>query len=337
MAVELLESSVVFGEVFAECDRVLGALTGWSVVDVVRGVVGAPSLERIEVLQPVLFAVQVSLARLWGSVGVVPAAVVGHSQGEVAAAYVAGALSLEDAARVVVRRSDLFARELVGRGAVASVALGAVEVEERLAGWGGRLSVAGRNGPAAVTVAGEVAALEEFVASCRGEGVRARVLGSTVASHSVQVDALRGRIVELFADIVPRASRVPMYSTVTGRVIDTVGLDAGYWFDNARRPVDYEGAVRALVADGFRFFVESSAHPVLTVGTQATCEDVGVEVVAVGSLRRGEGGLGRFVASVAEAFTRGLVVDWAGLLVGGRRVELPTYAFQRRRFWLEDA
>ncbi|MFF2851895.1 type I polyketide synthase [Streptomyces sp. NPDC058001] len=337
MAVELLDSSLVFGEVFAECDRVLGGLTGWSAVDVVRGAAGAPSLERIEVLQPVLFAVQVSLAVLWRSMGVEPAAVVGHSQGEIAAAHVAGGLSLEDAARLVVWRSALFAEALVGHGAVASVALGADEVQARLAGWDGRLSLAGRNGPAAVTVAGEVAALEEFVAACHEDQVRARIIGSTVASHCAQVDPLRERILELFADIIPRASRVPMYSTVTGQEIDTTRLDAEYWFENARRPVNYEGAVRALLADGFRFFVENSAHPVLTVGTQATCEDAGVEVVAVGSLRRDEGGMDRFLTSVAEAFTRGLAVDWAGLLAGGRRVELPTYAFQRRRFWLEDA
>ncbi|MFF2851893.1 SDR family NAD(P)-dependent oxidoreductase, partial [Streptomyces sp. NPDC058001] len=337
MAVELLESSVVFGEAFAECDRVLGASTGWSVADVVRGAVGAPSLERIEVLQPVLFAVQVSLAALWRSMGVEPAAVVGHSQGEVAAAHVAGGLTLEDAARLVVWRSGLFAEALVGHGAVASVALDAEAVEGRLAGLDGRLSLAGRNGPGAVTVAGEVAALEEFVAACHEDQVRARILGSTVASHSAQVDPLRERILELFADIIPRASRVPMYSTVTGEVIDTAELDAEYWFENARRPVNYEGAVRALLADGFRFFVENSAHPVLTVGTEATCEDAGVEAVAVGSLRRGEGGMDRFLTSVAEAFTRGLAVDWAGLLAGGRRVELPTYAFQRRRFWLEEA
>ncbi|WP_307839811.1 acyltransferase domain-containing protein [Streptomyces sp. MBT49] len=122
--------------------------------------------------------------------------------------------------------------------------------------------VAGRNGPGAVTVAGEVAALEEFVASCKGEGVRARVVGSTVASHCGQVDPLRGRILELFADVRPVRGRVPFYSTVSGGVCETTELTAGYWFENARRPVDFEGAVRALLADGYRFFVECSAHPV---------------------------------------------------------------------------
>ncbi|WP_435856871.1 SDR family NAD(P)-dependent oxidoreductase, partial [Streptomyces longwoodensis] len=341
MAVGLLDAAPVFARRFAECDAALGEFVDWSVTDVLRGAPGAPSVERIEVLQPVLFAVNVSLAALWESVGVVPSAVVGHSQGEIAAALVAGALSLRDAARIVVLRSALFAEELVGRGAVASVALSAGEVQERLARWGDRLVIAGRNGPGAVTVAGEVAALEEFVASCKADDVRARVVGSTVASHCAQVDPLRERILEMFADVVPVRGRVPFYSTVTGGVQDTTGLTAEYWFANARRPVDFEGAVRALLEDGYRFFVESSAHPVLVMGVDATSDDAGVTAVALGSLRRDEGGPARFLTSVAEGFTRGLPgVDWRAVLAGtGARtlLDLPTYPFQRRRYWLEPA
>nr|WP_086859593.1 type I polyketide synthase [Streptomyces milbemycinicus] len=338
MAAELLDSSPVFAERFAECDAVLRAHVEWSALDVVRGASGAPSLERIEVLQPVLFAVNVSLAALWRAVGVEPAAVVGHSQGEIAAACVAGVLSLEDAARFVVLRSALFADELVGKGAVASVTLSAEAVEERLAAWDGRLVIAGRNGPGAVTVAGEVAALEEFVAGCQAEEIRARVVGSTVASHCAQVDPLRDRILEMFADVAPRRGEVPFYSTVTGSALETTELGAEYWFRNARQPVDFEGAVRALLADGFRFFVESSAHPVLTMGAQATFEDAEVDAVAIGSLRRDEGGAERFLTSMAEGYVRGLPVDWEALFAGtdARRVELPTYAFQRQRYWLDD-
>ncbi|QEU89615.1 SDR family NAD(P)-dependent oxidoreductase [Streptomyces kanamyceticus] len=339
MARELLDSSPVFAERFAECDAALRGHVDWSATDVVRGVANAPALERIEVLQPVLFAVNLSLAALWRSVGVEPAAVVGHSQGEIAAAQVAGALSLEDAARIVVLRSALFAEELVGRGAVASVALSADTVAERLAEWEGRIVIAGRNGPGAVTVAGEVAALEEFVARCAEEDIRARVVGSTVASHCAQVDPLRERILELFADVAPDRSRIPFYSTVTGGALDTTRLTAEYWFDNARQPVNFEGTVHALLADGFRFFVESSAHPVLTTGMQATFEDAATDAVAVGSLRRDEGGTHRFLTSLAEGYVRGLPgVDWTAVFAdsGARRVELPTYAFQRSRYWLDD-
>ncbi|CAL9357730.1 Narbonolide_10-deoxymethynolide synthase PikA2, modules 3 and 4 [Streptomyces sp. enrichment culture] len=357
MAAELLDSSPVFAARFAECDEALRRHLDWSVTDVVRGVASAPSMERIEVLQPALFAVHVSLAAVWTAAGVAPAAVVGHSQGEIAAAYVAGALTLQEAARIVVLRSALFAEELVGKGAVASVAASADVVEKRLAAWDGRLAVAGRNGPAASAVAGEEAALAEFVAGCEADGLRARIVGSTVASHCAQVDPLRDRILAMFADVRPRRSAIPFYSTVTGGVFDTAGLDAEYWFSNARRPVDFEAAVRELLADGFGFFVESSAHPVLLTAMQQLFEDAGAEAVAVGSLRRGEGGAPRMLASLAEGHVGGLPVDWSAVLAGTADsagaagvagaagaadgpelptvADLPTYAFQHRHYWLE--
>ncbi|MFI2669260.1 type I polyketide synthase, partial [Streptomyces albidoflavus] len=338
MAAELLDTSPVFAARMAEVDAALGQFVDWSVTDVLREAPQAPSMDRIEILQPVLFAVNVALAALWQASGVRPDAVVGHSQGEIAAAHVAGALTLEDAARLIVLRSALFARELVGNGAVASVALPEDEVRQRLARWEGRLVVAGRNGPRAVTVAGDVPALEEFVDSCHADDVRARVVGATVASHCAQVDPLREEILELFADIAPRKGDVPFYSTVTAERQDTEGLTAQYWFDNARQPVDFEGAVRTLLADGFRFFVESSAHPVLTTGLQATFEDARTEAVALGSLRRAEGGPDRFLTSLAEGYVRGLPgVDWKAWFTGtdARPADLPTYAFQRRRYWLD--
>ncbi|MEU1056800.1 beta-ketoacyl synthase N-terminal-like domain-containing protein [Streptomyces sp. NPDC005876] len=337
MAVELLDSSPVFAARLAECARAVEAHVEWRVLDVLREVEGAPSMRRIEVVQPVLFAVMVSLAELWRACGVVPAAVVGHSQGEIAAACVSGALSLADAARLVVARSQLFADELVGRGAVASVALGRAEIEERLAPFGERLSVAGVNGPRAVTVAGEEAALDRLVAGLEADGVRARVVPATVASHCAQVDRLRDRIADLLGFVRPRAGSVPLYSTVTGDVLDGSELDAGYWFDNCRRPVAFEPVVRSLLADGFRVFVESSAHPVLTWGVLDTAEEAGEEVAAVGSLRRGEGGPQRFCASLGEAWARGVDVDWPAVFAGrdARVVDLPTYAFQHRRYWLD--
>ncbi|MFI5967892.1 polyketide synthase dehydratase domain-containing protein, partial [Streptomyces asoensis] len=138
----------------------------------------------------------------------------------------------------------------------------------------------------------------------------------------------------------PVRGRVPFYSTVSGGVCESTELSAGYWFENARRPVDFEGAVRALLADGFRFFVECSAHPVLVMGVDATSEDAGTDAVALGSLRRDEGGAERFLTSVAEGHVRGLPgIDWRAVLAGtgAARVELPTYPFQRTRYWLEPA
>ncbi|MFE2513764.1 acyltransferase domain-containing protein, partial [Streptomyces naganishii] len=266
MAAGLLDASPVFAARIGECAAALEPFTDWSLVDVLRQAPGAPSLERVDVVQPALFAMMVSLAELWRSVGVEPAAVVGHSQGEIAAACVAGVLSLEDAARVVVLRSQAIGRVLAGLGGMVSVALPVAAVRERIAAWGeDRISVAAVNGPSSVVVSGEPQALEELLAACEADGVRARRVPVDYASHSAQVDLLRNELLGLLAGVTPRAAQVPFFSTVTGEWVEGPELSASYWFENLRRTVELEGAVRSLLEQGFGAFVECSAHPVLAV------------------------------------------------------------------------
>ncbi|MFD5453441.1 SDR family NAD(P)-dependent oxidoreductase, partial [Streptomyces sp. NPDC127100] len=339
MAAELLDSSPVFAERMAECAMALDPYVDWSLTHVLRDTDADAWLSQVDVVQPVLWAVMVSLAEVWRSVGVEPAAVIGHSQGEIAAACVAGALSLEDAARVVALRSKAIGA-LSGRGGMVSVSLSADEVGERLSAWGGRLSVAAVNGPAVVVVSGDADALDELLASCEADGVRARRVAVDYASHCAHVEEIEDVLLRDLAGISPRAATVPFYSTVTGGVLDTSSLDAGYWYRNLRQTVRFAETLRALLDDGFCLFVESSAHPVLTMGVEQTAEEhINTSVTAVGSLRRGEGGLGRFLTSAAEAFVGGAAVDWAGVFTGtgARRVKLPTYAFQHQRYWVEPS
>nr|WTA24006.1 SDR family NAD(P)-dependent oxidoreductase [Streptomyces sp. NBC_00853] len=339
MAVGLLESSPVFAARVGECAKALEPFTDWSLTDVLRGVEGAPSLDRVDVVQPALFAVMVSLAEVWRAAGVRPGAVIGHSQGEIAAACVAGILSLEDAARVVALRSQAIGRVLAGLGGMVSVPLPAKEVRERIAPWGEeRISVAAVNGPSSVVVSGEVQALEELLAACEADGVRAKRIAVDYASHSAQVELLREELDTLLAPIVPQAAEVPFLSTVTGEWVSGTELDAGYWFRNLRQTVELEQATRTLLDQGFGVFVESSPHPVLTVGMQETVEDAGREAAVLGSLRRNEGGLERFWLSLGEAYVRGVAVDWDAVFAGtgAQRLDLPTYAFQQEHFWLES-
>ncbi|AMB20393.1 type I polyketide synthase [Streptomyces sp. Mg1] len=338
MATGLLESSAAFASRMDACAKALEPFTGWSLIDVLRGVEGAPTLDRVDVVQPALFAVMVSLAEVWRSAGVRPEAVIGHSQGEIAAACVAGILSLEDAARVVALRSQAIGRVLAGRGGMVSVPLPAAEVRERIALWGEeRISVAAVNGPSSVVVSGEVQALDELLAACEADGIRARRIAVDYASHSAQVELLRDELAELLAPIAPRTAEVPFLSTVTGEWVEGPELDAGYWFRNLRQTVELEQATRTLLDQGFGVFIESSPHPVLTVGMQETVEDAGREAAVLGSLRRNEGGLERFWLSLGEAFVRGVAVDWDAVFAGtgAQRVDLPTYAFQRDRYWIE--
>ena len=339
MGRDLAAASPVFAARLAECGRALAPHVGWDLGQVLAGAPGAPGLDRADVVQPALWAVMVSLAAAWQAAGITPDAVAGHSQGEIAAACVAGILSLEDAAKVVALRSRAL-MVLAGRGGMISVAEPAARVRERIGRWGDRLAVAAVNGPAATVVSGDPAALEELAAACQAEAVRAKVLPVDYASHSVQVEAIREEILAGLAGITPGPAAVPMVSALTGQPLDGPQAGAGYWYDSLRAPVDFDRAVRVLGEAGHQVFIEVSPHPVLTAAITGTLEDAAAApapVTVTGTLRRDDGGPARFLASLAQAHVRGVRVDWAAVLGGGRRVDLPTHAFQPQRFWPQAA
>ena len=337
MGRELAAASPVFAARLAECAQALSAHVDWSLDDVLAGVEGAPSLDRVDVVQPVLWAVMVSLAEVWSAAGVDPDAVVGHSQGEIAAACVAGILSLADAAKVVALRSRAL-RALSGRGGMLSVAEPVEAAQARLVAWDGRLTVAAVNGPDATVVSGDPDALEQLAAECERDGVRARILPVDYASHSPQVDAIRDEVRTALAGITPRPARVPMVSAMTGEFLDGSGAGADYWYDSLRAPVRFSAAIEALGRAGYRVFVESSPHPVLVAAITGTLEQAdggtsGRAPVVAGTLRRDDGGPARVLRSLAEVYVHGLEVDWAAVLPSGRRVDLPTYAFEHQHYW----
>ncbi|WP_370685163.1 acyltransferase domain-containing protein, partial [Streptomyces sp. MnatMP-M27] len=249
----------------------------------------------------------------------------------------AGGLSLEDGARVVALRSQAIARGLAGHGGMMSVSLPVEEVRERIAAWDGRISVAAVNGPGAIVVSGEPDALRELQAECEAEGVRAKLIPVDYASHSAQVEQIHDELLRILAPIRPRTSRTLFHSTVTGEPLDTAGLDAAYWARNLRETVRLEEATRALLTGGHRLFVEVSPHPVLAAAMEATVEAADGSAAVIGTLRREEGGPERMLLSLAQAYVHGAEADWRGLFAGrgARRVDLPTYAFQRARHWVE--
>ncbi|RPF25314.1 candicidin polyketide synthase FscB [Streptomyces sp. Ag109_G2-6] len=329
MAVELLDSSPVFAARIAECEAALAPYVDWSLTEVLRS---DDPLERVDVVQPVLFAVMVALAEVWKSYGVEPAAVIGHSQGEIAAACVAGALSLEDAAKVVALRSRAI-DAIAGLGGMVSVSLPAADAAERIAAsFGDRLAVAAVNGPSSTVVSGDADACAELVTVLEAEGVRARRVAVEYASHCSHVEKLEAELADLLSGLNPRQAAVPMYSTLTGELLDGTELDGGYWYRNLRNTVLFEQAVKAALADGHRLFIESSPHPVLAVGLAE------MDALAVGTLRRDEGDLRRLYTSLAEAWVSGVGVDWTAVFdgTGAQRTDLPTYAFQHRRYWLDE-
>ena len=338
MATELMAVSPVFRASIEQVEAALAPLVDWSLTEVLLG--DGSAFDGVRVLQPVLFAVMVSLAALWRSLGVEPSAVVGHSQGEIAAAYVAGILSLEDAVRVSVLRAHVM-YQIAEVGSMVSLFASEERAQQLIDRIGGRLYIAAVNGPATVAISGEWSKLDRLMELCEAEGVRARRIAAAYPSHSPEVEVLEAEVVETLASVVPRQGQVPMLSTATGAWMSGPEVDAAYWYANLRWPVRYADAVKTLTGNGHRIFLEISAHPVLGPATQDTIEAIGVDAIALGTLRRNEGGPARFLRSAAEAFVQGVDVDWARLLPADTltpaalaRVALPTYAFHHQDFWL---
>ncbi|WP_406397037.1 type I polyketide synthase [Streptomyces uncialis] len=325
-----------FTEQLARCARALEPHTDFALLDVLRAAPGAPGLDRVDVVQPALWAVLVSLAELWRAHGFEPGMVIGHSQGEIAAATSIGALSVDDGARVVALRSRAI-RRLSG-GGMMSVGAPADVVTERLASVDG-VGIAALNGPRSVVVSGTARGLEALRASLDADGYRTKLLPVGYASHSAAVDGLRDEILDALAPIRPVSTATLFLSTLTGEAMDTAGLDADYWFRSLRRPVRFMDATRQALARDCALFVECSPHPVLVGGIEETVEEAERDAAVVGTLRRDDGGPDRFLRSVAEAFTAGAAIDWDihCAVPGARTTDLPTYAFQRRRHWLGGA
>ncbi|MEU7359574.1 SDR family NAD(P)-dependent oxidoreductase [Streptomyces olivaceoviridis] len=333
MAADLLDTSAEFAARMADCAAALAPVTDWDLIETVRA---RQPLERVDVVQPVLWAIMVSLAEVWRAHGVRPAAVIGHSQGEIAAACVAGALSLADGARVVALRSQAIARELSGRGGMMSVALPEARVRELMGRYDGRVAVAAVNGASSVVLSGDAEALDELRETIVAGGDRAKRLPVDYASHCAHVESIRERLLADLAGIRARPAEVPFYSTVTGARLDTTRLDAGYWYTNLRQSVLFEPAIRTLLDAGYGVFVECGPHPVLLHSIEETADAAGADVTGLGSLRRDDGGPERVLTALGEAFVAGVPVDWSAVFGGMpvRAADLPTYAFQRERYWL---
>ena len=336
MGRELLQQSVVFREAIAQCDQVIKRWADWSLLEQLSLKEEAPAyrLNEISVIQPALFAMEVALAAVWQSWGVVASAVLGHSMGEVAAAYIAGVLSLDDAVRVVCKRSQLM-HHTSGQGAMAVIGLPFKEVEKSLQGYEGTLSVAVQNSPKSTVVAGNPDALELFMETLRSRDIFCRLIKVDVASHSPQMDLIRPELVESLQDIQPHAATIPFYSTVTLDICDGELLNAEYWGSNLRQPVRFSETVQRLLEDEHVIFIEMSPHPILLSSIEET--RIAVERTAYGfaSLRRDQPELATMLGEVGSLYTLGYDMDWNKLYSYGEIVSLPTYPWQRERYWFE--
>ncbi|MEZ4454016.1 MAG: acyltransferase domain-containing protein, partial [Nannocystaceae bacterium] len=286
MGLALARREAVFRDALEACDAALRPLLGAPLWDLLEAPATASRLTGdVTAIQPAIFAVQVALAALWRSWGVEPAALVGHSMGEIAAAQVAGALSLVDAARVVGVRSRLV-RLVRGRGGMAVVDWPADEVEAALGGDAGQVSIAAINGPRSTVLSGASGPLERVAGRLERAGAFVRAVKVDYASHSPEMDPLLPALERALEGLAPAAAALPLRSTVTLRDVDGRDLDAAYWARNLRAPVRLWDAVAALAAEGHGVFLEVSPHPVLTPVLAAGAATLARPFVAIPLMRR---------------------------------------------------
>ncbi len=336
MGRELLAEEPLFRKTIEECDKLLGRYADWSILEELTTDEACSRLQETAIAQPALFSLQVALAALWKSWGIEPEAVVGHSVGEAAAAHVAGALSLEDAVRVIFHRGrcmDLAS----SKGRMLAVGLTMSEAEREIQGYQGRVSLAAINSPSSATLSGEPESLEQISWSLEQKGIFCKFLQVNYAFHSAQMEPIRGNLLESLDGLQPRHPVLPIISTVTGKPMEGRCFDRDYWWQNVRQRVRFAEAVGWLIERDYDAFLELSPHPVLSSSITECLLQQDRKGTVLPSLRRHEEERAVMLSSLGELYTMGHAIDWQRLWSGGgRRVYLPRYPWQRQHYWHES-
>jgi acyl transferase domain-containing protein/acyl carrier protein len=334
MGVELLAAEPVFASTIAQVEPLIAAESGFSVTEAMTAPETVTGIDRV---QPTIFAMQVALAATMKSYGVVPGAVIGHSLGEVAAAVVAGALSLEGGVRVICRRSTLCLR-LAGGGAMASVELPVQQVLSQLADRGiNDVVVAVVASPSSTVIGGAAAPVRELVAGWEQREVMAREVNVDVASHSPQVDPILDELADVLGDLEPSTPTIPYYSATSIDPREEPYCDADYWVENLRQMVRFAAAVQAALEDGYRVFGELSPHPLLTRAVEQTALSHETPVAALAGLRRQQPLPHGLRGLLGDLHAAGSAVDFSVLYPAGHLVDAPLPAWTHRQLILRPS
>ncbi len=317
-------------------DAALRPLVGWSVTSVLQSVEPANLFDRTEIAQPALFAVQIAMLEWLEAHGIEADAVLGHSVGEVSAAYAAGILSLAEACRVIAERSGAQGRT-AGTGRMAALGLSPEKAALAIAPYRDRLTIAAVNSPRSVTIAGDAAAIGALGAELEPNQIFFRPLDLDYAFHSRCMDPIREQILDRLDGLAPRDGRRRFVSTVTGTTIEGRRLDAAYWWDNIRKPVQFAPAITSLEAEGFNVFLEIGPHPILDRYLRECFRASGGQGVSISTLRRHEPERDALWLALGRCYTSGITIDYDALDPGGSGfVPLPAYPWQRERYWFSE-
>lgn len=336
MGRELLEKEPVFRQMMEECDRLLRQHADWSLLTELAADEDNSRLNQTAIAQPAIFALQVSLAALWKSWGIEPEAVIGHSVGEIAAAHIAGVLSLEDAVRVIFHRGRCM-DQASSKGRMLAVGLSMQEAEQAICGYEDRVSVAAINSPSSATLSGDPQALAEIAQALNTKGVFCRFLRVEYAFHSPQMDPVRDDLLASLNSLVPQPAVLPIFSTVLGKPAEGPEFDKHYWWENVRRGVLFAQGIDYLSEREFDLYLELSPHPVLSGSISECLMHWNRQGTALPSLRRQEDERVMMLGSLGALYTLGYPVNWQKLYPdGGRCVPLPRYPWQKQYHWYES-
>lgn len=335
MGRELLENNTLVRNAIEECDEIFQQLAGWSILEEMLLPEESSRMHQTDVAQPANFVLQVALARLWSSWGIDPVAIVGHSTGEVAAAYAAGVLTLQDAVKVIYYRSHL-QHKASGQGKMLAVGLSPEDVQKYLAGRETGVSIGAINSPDSVTLSGDEAMLQDIEAELNAEGIFARFLKTEVPYHSPKMDPLKEDLITGLQGIQVHPAKVPLYSTVSGALAEADDYDANYWWLNVREPVFFAKAINQMVEDGYTNFVEVGPHPVLSRSMGECLQKNNLEGVILPSIRRQQPEQERLLNSLGALYTSRMIINWSSLYPTGNCLVLPTYPWQDQSLWFEE-
>jgi acyl transferase domain-containing protein/acyl carrier protein len=337
MGKQLLLHEPVFRKAIERCDQLFRRHITWSVLEELQTSQEESRMLRDDAIaQMAIFSLQVGLTELWKSWGVAPDLVLGHSAGETAAAYAAGALGIEDAVLLCYHRSRLQGRT-AGQGRMLAVALSPQEAEAVLAPYRGTIEVGAINSPRSVTLTGDAAALVDLEEKLNSQDVFCRLLHGNIPYHSRKMEPCREELSSSLASLNPRFPRIPFFATATASLIDGPSMTADYWWRNVRHPVRFAEVIAQLLGDGHSLFLEVGPHPVLAHSLRECASAAGKDITVLASLRRQDPERAALLATFGQLYSMGRPIDWERLYSDARRwVSLPLYPWQRERFWREQ-
>jgi len=336
MGRQLFENEPLFRSWIEKLDGMLSKLADWSLIDELTKSEEESRVSETNIAQPAIFSIQIALYEMWKAMGVHPKAVVGHSIGEVAAGYVSGALTLDQAVQLIFHRSRIQFKA-TDKGRMLAVGVPVEEARKLIEGKEDRVSVGAVNGPSMVALSGDTDVIEEIAEDLNAKDVFHKLLVVNVPFHSHHMEPLKEELLTSLGEFKTKETDIPFYSTVEGGIVKGEDLDPNYWFRNVREPVYFTDAIQAQIDDGFDTFIELGPHPIHAIGVNDLLERSKKKGHVALSLRRKEDEKRTFLSSVAGLHTHGVIIDWKSFNgEDNGLVPLPRYPWQKDSFWIES-